>query len=122
MAYPLEHVGIVASPATVGATRAFYVDVFGWHVLRESASFVFVGDGTGGRLELLIQDSAPVAAPNHPAFLVPMDEFDAVLAKIRATGVPVDEPITNELGRLVFFADPSGNRVQIVARKQAMAM
>ncbi len=79
--------------------------------MREGKGVAFIGDGAGGRLELLIQDAAPVAAPNHLALVVPIDEFDAILAKVRAAGVPADEPIANEFGRLCFFADPSGNRV-----------
>jgi len=116
MAYRLEHVGVIASPATVDATRKFYEGVFGWHTVREGKGVAFIGDGAGGCLELLIQDAAPVAAPNHLALVVPMDEFDAIMTKVRAAGVPVDEPIVNEFGRLCFFSDPSGNRTQIVAR------
>lgn len=116
----LEHVGIVVPPAAKEATVAFYERIFGWHLLREMPGVAFMGDGSGGRLELLYQDTAPMNAPNHLAFVVPLEEFDAIAATIRETGVPMDEPMTNPAGRLVFFNDPAGNRAQIVGRNAPM--
>lgn len=120
MAIRLEHVGIVTPPETVDATRRFYADVFGWRTLREGSGVIFIGDGAGGRLELLIQEQAAMAAPNHLAFVVSADAFEATMAKIKATGVLMDAPMDNPFGRLCFFSDPSGNRAQIVARSEPM--
>ncbi len=120
MAARLEHVGVVTPPETVDAARQFYADVFGWTTLREGTGVIFIGDGAGGRLELLIQDAAPMAAPNHLAFVIPLDEFDAYVSRIKATGVLMDAPMENPFGRLCFFSDPSGNRAQIVGRSEPM--
>src|SRR4051794_13677992 len=94
--FRLEHVGIVVNPAKREETVRFYEQIFGWHTLREMPGVMFVGDGSGGRIEFLFNDSAgPMNAPNHLAFVVPLEEFDQIAARIKETGVPMDEPMTN---------------------------
>lgn len=114
----LEHVGIVAQPAKADAVRGFYEQAFGWHTIKEIPGAVFIGDGDGGRLELLITDAATLNGPNHLAFIVDLADFDGLVTKITgAGGVPEGDPTLNPTGdRLFFFADPAGNRAQIVGR------
>ena len=50
----LEHIAITSNEATFSDTLAFYQQAFGWHVLREGKDLVFLGDGEGGRIELLM--------------------------------------------------------------------
>lgn len=118
----LEHVGIVVPPATKDATVAFYQSAFGWHILREMTGVAFAGDGSGGRIEFLFMDGSPMTPPNHLAFVVPLAEFDDLMAKIKAAGVPTDEKANDTPAgdRLFWFFDPAGNRVQIVGRATAM--
>ena len=55
--------------------------------------------------------------PNHLAFNVPLDQFDAMAEKLRTAGAKVDEPMVAASGdRLCYFNDPAGNRAQIVGR------
>ena len=119
--YRLEHVGVVTPPAQREATMNFYESVFGWRTLREMPGVAFIGDGSGGRIELLFRDDPPMAPPNHLAFVVPLAEFDALMAKIQATGVPSEAPVDTPAGdRLFWFHDPAGNRAQIVGRSNPM--
>lgn len=120
-AYRLEHVGIVIPTDKREATMQFYESVFGWRLLREMPGVAFVGDGSGGRVEFLFRDDPPMAAPNHLAFSVSLDEFDGLMAKIKATGAPSEAPVDTPAGdRLFWFFDPAGTRAQIVGRSNPM--
>jgi predicted enzyme related to lactoylglutathione lyase len=119
----LEHVGIGAARAKFEETIRFYEQVFGWHRIKERAGeLAFIGDGAGGRLELLANDAPPVAAPHHLAFVVAMEDFDTTAVALREAGASVREPTTNAFGdRMLFFTDPAGNYAQIVGRLEPLA-
>jgi predicted enzyme related to lactoylglutathione lyase len=120
-AYRLEHVGIVVPQDAREATMQFYESVFGWKLLREMSGVAFVGDGTGGRIEFLFRDDPPMAAPNHLAFGVSLDEFDSVTEKVKAAGAPSEPTVDTPAGdRLFWFFDPSGTRCQLVGRANPM--
>lgn len=118
----LEHVGVAATPDKFDRTVAFYTGVFGWHVIKEAkGQMTFIGDGEGGRIEMLCQESAPLPGPHHLAFVVAPDAFDQTVTRLREAGATVGEPSSNPFGdRLLFFEDPAGNHAQIVARRQAL--
>jgi catechol 2,3-dioxygenase-like lactoylglutathione lyase family enzyme len=119
----LEHVGIGAARDRFEETVRFYEQVFGWHRIKENpGDMTFVGDGQGGRLEILARDQPPLAMPHHLAFVVDPAAFEATVAALRASGVPVQEPTKNAFGdTMIFFADPAGNAAQIVSRLEPMA-
>jgi catechol 2,3-dioxygenase-like lactoylglutathione lyase family enzyme len=118
----LEHVGVAATPDKFDQNVAFYTSVFGWHVIKEAkGQMTFIGDGEGGRIEMLCQEAPPLPGPHHLAFVVDPDAFEATLARLREAGADVEEPSSNPFGdRLLFFHDPAGNRAQIVARQQPL--
>lgn len=119
----LEHVGVGAARDKYEETIGFYERVFGWHRIKESpGELAFIGDGAGGRLEILANDAPPLPNPHHLAFVVDQDDFDATMQALREAGAQLDEPMTNPFGdRLVFFSDPAGNRAQIVGRIEPLA-
>ena len=119
----LEHVGIGAAPDKFDETIGFYERVFGWHRIKESpGQLAFIGDGQGGRLEVIASDAPPLPNPHHLAFVVDMNDFDAMIDSLHEAGATVDEPTANPFGdRLVFFSDPAGNRAQIVGRLEPLA-
>ncbi len=119
----LEHVGLGAARGKYEETIRFYEQVFGWHRIKESpGELAFIGDGAGGRLEILANDAPPLPNPHHLAFVVAPDQFDATMEALRAAGAQLDEPMTNAFGdRLLFFSDPAGNRAQIVGRVEPLA-
>lgn len=119
----LEHVGLGASNDTYKATVEFYKNAFGWHEIKEVPGIgVFVGDGQGGRLEIIYNDAPPLANPHHLAFVVDKEQFEPMMEHLRQAGASVDPPQTNPFGdRMCFFSDPAGNRAQIVGRVEPLA-
>jgi len=122
MAYRLEHVGLGTSAETYEQTVSFYESVFGWHRVRELAGeLTFLGDGHGGRFEIFPSSSDVRSNPTHLAFVVPKEDFDAVLQRAAEAGATLDEPYVNEFDdRIGYFTDPAGNRAQVVARSEAL--
>ena len=117
----LEHVAITSTQETFAKTQAFYEQVFGMKQIRQGKDLVFLSDGQGGRIELLMYGEPVLPNPNHLAFLVSLEEFDAMVGKLRASGVKVDDPVVAVSGdRLCYFGDPAGNRAQIVGRHNPM--
>jgi predicted enzyme related to lactoylglutathione lyase len=119
----LEHVGIGAARNRFEETVRFYEQVFGWHRIKEQpGELAFIGDGRGGRLEVMARDEPPLTLPHHLAFVVDVTDFETTLAALRASGVQVQEPATNPFGdTMIFFTDPAGNVAQIVRRKEPLA-
>jgi catechol 2,3-dioxygenase-like lactoylglutathione lyase family enzyme len=119
----LEHVGIGAPPDHFEETIRFYERVFGWHRIKENpGDLAFIGDGQGGRLEIMARDQPPLTLPHHLAFVVDPVVFEVTVTALRASGVSVQEPSTNAFGdTMIFFTDPAGNAAQIVSRKEALA-
>jgi catechol 2,3-dioxygenase-like lactoylglutathione lyase family enzyme len=120
----LEHVGIGAARDRFEETVRFYEHVFGWHRIRENpGDLAFIGDGQGGRLEVMARDQPPLALPHHLAFVVDSADLEATLSALRAQGVPVQEPTTNVFGdTMIFFTDPAGNAAQIVSRVKPLEL
>ncbi len=54
--------------------------------------------------------------PGEPAFMINyrVDDLDALIAKLRAAGVPVDEKrMQDENGRFAWVTDPEGHRIEL---------
>src|ERR1700694_2728302 len=103
----LEHVGIGASRDTYEQTISFYEKIFGWHRIKDDrVHLAFIGEGDGGRLEILANDNPPLVYPHHLAFVISEGAFDATVQALREAGATGQEPIINPFGdRLVFFSD-----------------
>lgn len=117
----LEHVGICVPREKFAATLAFYEEVFGWRKIREGDTMVFIGDGDGGRIELVLDEVSPLPKPHHGAFVLPVEEVDGAVAILEAAGATC-QPVSNTPAgdKLLFFTDPAGNYMQIVGRKTAL--
>jgi catechol 2,3-dioxygenase-like lactoylglutathione lyase family enzyme len=68
--------------------------------------------------------------PQHYAFLVSEDEFDAIYGKIRASGLEhwadamssrQGTTNTDDGGKGVYFRDPSGHQIEILTRPYGSA-
>lgn len=117
----LEHVAITSTADTFAPTLAFYQNVFGMKTIREGKDIVFISDGQGGRIELLMYGEPMLPNPNHLAFNVPLNDFDAMVEVLKSAGAKVESPILAASGdRLCYFNDPAGNRAQIVGRHNPM--
>jgi catechol 2,3-dioxygenase-like lactoylglutathione lyase family enzyme len=64
-------------------------------------------------------------APQHYAFLVPAEDFEAVFARMKATGAPYwADPARSRPGEInhhdggsgVYFEDPDGHLLEVITR------
>lgn len=115
--HPVVHVEILGTDAP--RLQRFYSDLFGWSITRNPAGYGYVPVAptqpvalTGGI------GSSPQGQP-LAVFYVKVDDPVAILKKVEALGgrvvvAPVDVP-----GGITFarFADPEGNVIGIVRRK-----
>jgi catechol 2,3-dioxygenase-like lactoylglutathione lyase family enzyme len=120
----LEHVGVYIDADRFDETVAFYEDELGWHRVLESdgpSRFVILGDGRGGRIELVCGEPATVVAPTHIGVAVPRDHLESLVARLEKRGIPLDGPYAPIPGLMwVNTYDPGGNWVQFVSREVAL--
>lgn len=120
----LEHVGINVASDKFATLVSFYTNVFGWHKIRDQGeNIIFIGDGAGGRMELIARDVPPLPEPHHLAFVLPLDQIDAAEAALKANGAECNPIQSTPAGdKLLFFRDPAGNWMQIVCRAEPMGL
>ena len=119
----VEHTAIRVSD--IDASRAFYVDGLGLTVQRtfeddDGSGSVFVGDGTGGLLQLQYD---PAGGPVDHAegldhFGVATDDVEAAFDRlVERTGCPVvREPSQGHSATVAFVEDPDGYTIELVER------
>jgi predicted enzyme related to lactoylglutathione lyase len=119
----LEHVAIGVPAAKFDETVQFYERIFGWQTIRVNpGDFTFISDGSGGRIEVLVRDTAPLVKPHHIAFVVALADMEAARAALDAAGAQHDPIVDTPAGdKLLYFTDPAGNYMQIVGRKTPLA-
>ncbi|MFF8634194.1 VOC family protein [Streptomyces pilosus] len=101
----------------------FLAEILGLEVGEPAGMFLPVTTANGVTLDFATVDiDIPV---QHYAFLVSEDEFDAVLGRLVAGGVPLQaDPHgrhprrinRNDGGRGVYFPDPAGHGLEVVTR------
>jgi catechol-2,3-dioxygenase len=105
------------------ASARFFSDLFGVGEPEEGGFFVAVTLDDGVVL-LFAEPPGGDVAPQHYAFLVGDDEFDAILARIERLGLEHwADPArarhginTHHGGRGVYFLDPAGNFLEAITR------
>jgi catechol 2,3-dioxygenase-like lactoylglutathione lyase family enzyme len=104
------------------ASAAFLADVLGLGPPVPFGPFAVVTLDNGVSLDFM--DEATVT-PQHYAFLVTEEEFDAIFGRIRARGLahwadPFEQQPgtvnTHDGGRGVYWKDPDGHRLEIITR------
>lgn len=104
---------------------AFYQEVLGLELyrdLRPLVVFLKVADGVEGHPQLVgifdreTEVAQPMSTLDHFAFSIDLADYEAERARLESLGVAV---VTREfpimLWRSLFFADPDGNTVELVA-------
>ncbi|MDX3757249.1 MULTISPECIES: VOC family protein [Streptomyces] len=121
MAVELNHT-IVAAHDKMASAR-FLADLLGLEVAPEYGPFVPVQIPNGVTLDYM--DTAESISPQHYAFLVSEDDFDAIFARIREAGLTYwadphhhhpGEINHNDGGRGAYFDDPNGHNLEILTR------
>ncbi|MFE0536083.1 VOC family protein [Streptomyces nigra] len=119
MTVRLDHTIVAAHDKQ--ASARFLADVLGLEVGPHYGPFVPVRIPNGVTLDFL--DSPGAVTPQHYAFLVSEDEFDAIFARIRQAGLTYwadphhrrpGEINRNDGGRGVYFEDPVGHSLEIL--------
>jgi catechol 2,3-dioxygenase-like lactoylglutathione lyase family enzyme len=120
MAVYLNHTIVPARDKAQAAT--FFAKAFGMQVGAETGPFTPVRVNDQLTLDF---DGAEVFEPHHYGFLVDDDDFDAILGRVRAMGIPFGagpeagwNRDINHLhgGRGVYFQDPDGHSYEIFTR------
>lgn len=116
------HHTIVLTPDREKSAR-FLAEILGLEVGEPAGMFLPVTTANGVTLDFATVD---IDVPTqHYAFLVPEDEFGAVLARLVAGGVPIQaDPHgrwprrinRNDGGRGVYFRDPAGHGLEALTR------
>jgi catechol 2,3-dioxygenase-like lactoylglutathione lyase family enzyme len=117
----------VAFNHTIVATRdqeagaRFLAEVLGLPAPTRFGPFSVVALPDGASLDYMDSDEVH---PQHYAFLVSEDEFDAVTGRLRERGVPIHADPghgtpgynTNDGGRGAYFDSPEGHNLEVITR------
>jgi catechol 2,3-dioxygenase-like lactoylglutathione lyase family enzyme len=124
MSIELNHTIVWSSDKQVSAR--FLADILGVPVGAPTGPFLPVQ--LGNRITLDFADAGPddgAVHPQHYAFLVDEDEFDAAFARIRSAGLDYWADPTHRSpgeinhhrgGRGVYFDDPDGHNLELLTR------
>lgn len=119
MAVALDHMSVPARDKV--ATAEFFAHVFGvrYEGPRRDFAPVIIND----RLTLNFEQSE-VPQTHHYAFRVEADEFEAVLARVKAAGVRFGNTTSDKNGEVYarngvrgfYFDDPNGHGLEIITK------
>jgi catechol 2,3-dioxygenase-like lactoylglutathione lyase family enzyme len=122
MAIAFNHTIVAAADREESAT--FFTEIFGLPPAKEFGPFLAVEVSNGVSLDFATSRNADFP-PQHYAFLVSEDDFDAIYGRIRARGLQhwadhlgqhPGEINHNDGGRGVYFQDPGGHYLEILTR------
>ena len=121
----IEHVALYADD--LEGLRSFYERMFGLRVIVDNSraptpGYFLAGDG-GSALEIIRRPAGSGADQRficHVAFYV--DNYEAKRAELESAGMTFEAGTAVDDGAMTtsFFADPAGNRVQIVRRSRPL--
>ena len=119
MAVQLNHTIVPARDKE--ASARFLTDILGLDPPIPFGPFLCVETANGVSLDY--DDRAGPAKPNHYAFLVSEDEFDAIFARVTERRLTywadpghTREGVINGHGRGFYFEDPSGHNMEVLTR------
>ena len=122
MAVQLNHTIVAARDQAASAT--FLAEILGLPAPVRFGPFMIVEDANGTSLDFM-EVAEEHVHPQHYAFLVSEEEFDAGFDRIFDRGIPhwadphKDRPSEinrNDGGRGVYFEDPSGHLLELITR------
>ncbi|WP_447039526.1 VOC family protein [Streptomyces sp. DSM 118878] len=122
MTIELNHTIVAATDKK--ASAQFLADILGLEVSPPYGPFIPVAIPNGVTLDFAESGEGP-AVPQHYAFLVSEDEFDAIFGRIKDRALPywadphhtrANEINTNDGGRGLYWEDPDGHNLEILTR------
>ncbi len=123
MAITFNHTIVAAKDREESAQ--FFTELFGLPSAKEFGQFLAVELNHGVSLDYAQVGEGEDIRPQHYAFLVSEDEFDAIYGRIRERGMQhwadprgsrPGEINHNDGGRGVYFQDPAGHYLEILTR------
>jgi len=123
MAITFNHTIVAARDRQESAS--FFTELFGLPDAKEFGPFLAVTLNHGASLDYAQVTDDQDIHPQHYAFLVSEDEFDAIYGRIRdrglqhwadPSGARPGEINHNDGGRGVYFQDPSGHYLEIITK------
>ena len=123
MAITFNHTIVAAKDREESAS--FFTELFGQPSAKEFGPFLSVELNHGVSLDYAQVGEGEEIRPQHYAFLVSEDEFDAIYGRIRERDTPhwadprgsrPGEINHNDGGRGVYFQDPAGHYLEILTR------
>jgi catechol 2,3-dioxygenase-like lactoylglutathione lyase family enzyme len=123
MAITFNHTIVAAKDREESAS--FFTELFGLPPAKEFGPFLAVELNHGVSLDYAQVGEDDDIRPQHYAFLVSEDEFDAIYGRIRERGMQhwadprgsrPGEINHNDGGRGVYFQDPGGHYLEILTR------
>ncbi|GHB46410.1 hypothetical protein GCM10010377_41610 [Streptomyces viridiviolaceus] len=118
----LDHAAVLARDRRLSAE--FLATILGLEVGAPFGPFLPVDLGNGVTLDYYEMRDEPIQS-QHYAFLVPDEQFDAMIARLEAVGVTYfADPSHTEPGRInrlfggrgAYFDDPDGHNMEIMTR------
>lgn len=119
----IHHVNVVVPPGQTDSVMAFYVDVLG---LRRTPKPTEGVDQSGAWFDIDDRTQVHVSERDgavHPQshFGLVVDDFDAVLDRLRASGASWEDQADLFGGRRGFTRDPAGNRIELLESAGTLA-
>jgi catechol 2,3-dioxygenase-like lactoylglutathione lyase family enzyme len=123
MAIAFNHTIVAARDK--GESAEFFSELFGLPRPRPFGHFLAVALEHGATLDFADVPAGEEIRPQHYAFLVAEEDFDAIYGKIRTRGLEhwadprgqrPGEINRNDGGRGVYFRDPGGHYLEIITR------
>ena len=115
----IDHVQLAMPPGEEEKARAFYSGVLGMKEVAKPAVLAKRGGAWFERgavkLHLGVDPSFQPARKAHPGLLV--DDLGALVARLRAAGVPVVEDDVLPGFDRAYIDDPFGNRLELLQRR-----
>lgn len=120
---PIEFNHTIVGARDKRESAEFISELFGLPSPQPFGRFLAVRLEHGATLDYA--DMADEIRPQHYAFLVSEDDFDAIYGKIQSRGLEhwadpggnrPDQINTNDGGRGVYFRDPAGHFLEILTR------
>ncbi|MGH3377613.1 MAG: VOC family protein [Actinoallomurus sp.] len=122
MSIQLNHTIVAAHDRAAAAE--FVAGILGLKVGAPFGPFLQVETANGVTLDFMDAGSRPVV-PQHYAFLVSEEDFDAIFARVEEAGLTYwADPAHQEAGEInhldggrgVYFDDPNGHKLEIITR------
>ena len=104
------------------ASARFFADIFGLSYDGPQGHFAPVHVNETFSMDF---DNRPVVESHHYAFQVTEEEFDGILARVKAAGLPYGSQPTSKQdmqintrrgGRGFYFPDPNGHSLEVLTR------